>query len=67
MDKLKQFWKELDGAAVYHKREVFLGGLLCLMTGLTVGMLISPKKSTCIGCNNTSICEPEEVYEDEEE
>ena len=46
MDKLKQFWKELDGAAVYHKREVFLGGLLCLMTGLTVGMLISPRKST---------------------
>ena len=69
MEKLQQFWKDLDGSAIFRKREIFLGGLLCLMTGLTVGMLVSPRKTISIGSNNinNSLPLPEEEAEITEE
>ena len=52
MKKLEKFWNSLDGATLVRKRELLLGGLLCLTTGLTLGMLLSPRKTVTIGSNN---------------
>ena len=67
MEKVMQFWKDLDGSAVFRKREVFLGGMLCLMTGLTLGMLLSPRKTVAIGSNNGNTALPDTEWEEEEE
>ena len=32
-----------------RKRELFLGGMLCVMTGLSAGLLLSPRKTVVIG------------------
>lgn len=52
MKKLEKFWNSLDGVTLVRKRELLLGGLLCLTTGLTLGMLLSPRKTVTIGSNN---------------
>ena len=36
-----------------RKRELFLGGALCVMTGLTAGLLLSPRKTVVIGKQET--------------
>lgn len=64
MKHLKTFWNSLDGVVLARKRELVLGGLLCLTTGLTLGMLLSPRKTVTIGSNNigspSSAPQPEE-------
>ena len=48
MEEIKKFWNSLDGVFIVRKRELFLGGALCLMTGLTAGLLLSPRKTVII-------------------
>ena len=44
MEEIKKFWNSLDGVFIVRKRELFLGGALCAMTGLSLGLLLSPRK-----------------------
>ena len=55
MEEIKKFWNSLDGVFIVHKRELFLGGALCAMTGLSLGLLLSPRKTVVIEA------EPEKV------
>ena len=48
MEEIKKYWEKLDGLMLIRKRELFLGGALCLMTGLTAGLLLSPRKTVII-------------------
>lgn len=48
MEEIKKYWEKLDGLMLVRKRELFLGGALCLMTGLTAGLLLSPRKTVII-------------------
>jgi len=49
MEKIKNFWDSLDGLLLVRKRELALGGALCVMTGLCAGLLLSPRKTVVIG------------------
>ena len=42
-----------------------LGGLLCLTTGLTLGMLLSPRKTVTIGSKNVGTLSPDALPEEE--
>lgn len=53
MEELKKYWDSLDGLMLIRKRELFLGGALCVMTGLTAGLLLSPRKTVVIGKQET--------------
>lgn len=55
MEEIKKFWNRLDGVFIVRKRELFLGGALCAMTGLSLGLLLSPRKTVVIEA------EPEKV------
>lgn len=66
MKHLKTFWNSLDGVVLARKRELVLGGLLCLTTGLTLGMLLSPRKTVTIGSNNVGSLSPIAQPEEEE-
>lgn len=48
MEEIKKFWDSLDGLLLVRKRELALGGALCVMTGLCAGLL-SPRKTVVIG------------------
>ena len=48
MEEMKKFWNSLDGVLFVRKRELFLGGALCAMTGLSLGLLLSPRKTVVI-------------------
>ena len=37
MEEIKKFWDSLDGLLLVRKRELALGGALCVMTGLCAG------------------------------
>lgn len=52
VSRLKTFWDSLDESAIVNKRELFLGLTTCVLSGLVVGMLISPKKNMTIGSHN---------------
>lgn len=54
LSKIQDFWDSLDVAVVANKRELLLGMTTCVLSGLVVGMLISPKKNVTIGSNNAS-------------
>lgn len=49
MEEIKKFWDGLDGLLLVRKRELALGGALCVMTGLCAGLLLSPRKTVVIG------------------
>lgn len=49
MEKIKNFWDSLDGLLLIRKRELVLGGALCVMSGLCAGLLLSPRKTVVIG------------------
>ncbi len=38
-------------------RELALSGAVLFLAGLVLGMLFSPRKTTMVGCNNTSTAE----------
>ena len=48
MEEIKKFWNSLDGVFIVRKRELFLGGALCAMTGLSLGLLLSPRKTVVV-------------------
>lgn len=56
MKKLKEFWESLDDVATVSKRELFLELVSCVLAGLVLGMLFSPKQTKIIGCNNGNNC-----------
>lgn len=71
LSAVADFWDNLDITIEANKRELVLGMTTCLLTGLVVGMLISPKKDVTIGshngCNNGCPApSPEEKSEKEE-
>lgn len=66
MKHLESFWNSLDGVVLARKRELVLGGLLCLTAGLTLGMLLSPRKAVTIGSNNIGTLSPDALPEEEE-
>ena len=67
MKRLETLWNSLDGVVLARKRELLLGGLLCLTTGLTLGMLLSPRKTVTIGSNNIGTLSPDALPEEEAE
>ncbi len=50
--KLEKFWDSLDRSVVVNKRELVLGVTACTLTGILMGMLLSPRKTVTIGSNN---------------
>ena len=75
---MQEKWNELqvilEEMKTMKKREYFLTLAVCVLSGLVIGMLISPKKRVMIGSNNgnnnvgslVSDCESEECCEEEE-
>lgn len=53
---MKEKWQEfqtiLEEMATIKKREYFLTLAVCILSGLVIGMLISPRKKVMIGSNN---------------
>lgn len=53
---MKEKWQEmqavLEEVATMKKREYFLTLAVCVLSGLVVGMLVSPKKRVMIGSHN---------------
>lgn len=52
MKKIKAFWESLDELATVSRRELFLEVVCCVLSGFVLGILLCPKKTTIIGCNN---------------
>lgn len=52
MCKIKEFMKGLSENTTMTKKEYFLTIATCLLGGIVLGILCSPKKHTVIGCNN---------------
>ena len=58
MEEVLEFWDCLDAEAVVNKRELVLGILVCVLTGVLAGIMISPKKRVTIGgCSGGCIAE----------
>ena len=51
--KIKNFWVSLDETTIISKREMFLEIVAVALTGLVLGMLLTPKKTVTIGSNNS--------------
>lgn len=51
-EKWQEFQEVLEEMATMKKREYFLTLAVCVLSGLVVGMLVSPKKRVMIGSNN---------------
>ena len=64
MEEIKKYWDKLDGLMLIRKRELFLGGALCLMTGLTAGLLLSPRKTVIIEQKDKEEEEKKVTYKD---
>ena len=50
--KMKDFWTSLDEMKTISKRELFLEMVAVALTGIVLGMLLTPKKTVTIGSNN---------------
>ncbi len=53
MKKLNQFWASLDGETAVPKKELFFEITTCILAGIVIGMIFSPKKCVAIGSNNS--------------
>ena len=51
--RIKNFWVSLDETTIISKRELFLEIVAVALTGLVLGMLLTPKKTVTIGSNNS--------------
>ena len=51
-EKWNEFQTSLEEMTLMKKREYFLTLTVCLLAGLVIGKLISPRKFTMIGNNN---------------
>lgn len=54
MKQMNEFMTELTETTTMTKKEYFLTITTCLLGGLVIGMLCSPRKYTKIGCENGS-------------
>lgn len=54
MNKIKEFVSDLPETTTMTTKEYFLTITTCLLGGLVIGMLCSPRKYTKIGCGNGS-------------
>mgnify|MGYP001068735878 CR=1 FL=1 len=56
MENMKEKWQEfqvtLEEITTLSKREYLLTLSVCLLSGLVIGMLVSPKKRIMIGSHN---------------
>lgn len=50
--KIQKFWTSLNRPVIVNKRELFLGVTACTLTGILIGILVSPKKALTIGSYN---------------
>lgn len=50
--KVKAFWDSLDENAIVNKRELVLGLSTVFLSGMVIGMLVSPRKNMTIGSHN---------------
>ena len=62
LERIKELWDELDAEAVVNKKVLFLELLVCVLAGILLGIMVSPKKRVMIGCYNGDY-----VAEDEEQ
>ena len=51
--KLKKAWEDTATPITVNKREMILEFALCALTGVVVGMLVSPGKSQPLGSYNS--------------
>ena len=51
--KMKTFWTSLDETTIISKRELLLEILAVALTGIVLGMILTPKKTVTIGSNNS--------------
>lgn len=65
MCKLKKFVETLTEETTMNKKEYVLTMTTCLLGGLVIGMLCSPRKYTKIGCENGSNNSNNRVSNDE--
>lgn len=66
MEKMREFWDSLDAEVAVNKRVLFLELLVCVLTGILAGIMVSPKKRVMIGCYNGD-CMVEETEQEETE
>lgn len=64
LDRIKGLWDSLDTETVVNKRELFLELAVCVLAGILLGIMISPRKHSMIGCYNGD-CTVEEAGQDE--
>ena len=51
--KLQKAWEDTATPITVNKREMILEFALCALTGVVVGMLVSPRKNQTFGSYNT--------------
>lgn len=75
MENMKEKWQEfqtiLEELTTVKRREYLLMLAVCVLSGLVIGMLISPKKRVLIGSNNgnnvnSNLNDPPQECEDNE-
>lgn len=69
MKKMKKYLAALSEPVTLTKKEKMMTIALAALTGLVLGMLISPRKTTsiCCGNDNGNYYPSDEGWEDEEE
>ena len=69
MKKMKEYFAALSEPVTLTKKEKMMTVALAALTGLVLGMLIFPRKTTsiCCGNDNGNYYPSDEAWEDEEE
>ena len=67
MNRIKEFWNNLNEDITVNRRELVLGVAACALAGVVIGMLMAPPKDITIGSgNNITAGIPEDEKEEEE-
>ena len=67
MNRIKEFWNNLNEDITVNRRELVLGVAACALAGVVIGMLMAPPKDITIGSGNKIIGDAHMDDEDEEE
>ena len=66
MNRIKEFWNNLNEDITVNRRELVLGVAACALAGVVIGMLMAPPKDITIGSgNNITAGIPEDEKGDE--
>ena len=66
MNRIKEFWNNLNEDITVNRRELVLGVAACALAGIVIGMLMAPPKDITIGSgNNITAGIPEDEKEEE--